>query len=94
MTFIPFDEPRAISPADAPPEDLAHRTWRRVLHTLIGPRCTAVAEDLGDGPGRYVSTPYVGFDVVERRYSTEEAVARGHARAMLDEHTRRVRGAA
>jgi hypothetical protein len=94
MTLVTFPE----NPEDGTRPLLADmsvgRKWRRVLLTLTGPGCAAVAEDLGGHPARFVSVLWDGFDVVERRYSSEEAVACGHARAMLGEQSRRVRGAA
>ena len=86
-----------IDPAGAPPSRIGpgtRRKRRRVLITLPGDGCAAVAEDLGVRPPKFVSLLFTGFDVAERRYSNDETVARGHARAMLDEHSRRVRGAA
>lgn len=90
-----------INTTDLPPGDMGpspspspRRKRRRVLITLPGDGCAAVAEDLGVRPPKFVSLLFTGFEVAERRYSNDEAVARGHARAMLDEHGRRVRGAA
>jgi hypothetical protein len=85
---------RATPPRLLLVDDLPSSKRRRVLLTLPGPGRAAVAEDLGGNPPRFVSVLFDGCEVAERRYSTEEAVARGHARAMLDEHSRRVRGIA
>ena len=66
---------------------------RRVLVTLPGVGCAAIAEDLGVRPGRFRSVLFDGFDVVECRYSSQQDVAVRHARTMLEEQARR-RGAA
>lgn len=62
---------------------------RRVLVTLTGAGCAAVAEDLGLQPRRFVSLLFAGELVAERRYSDDEAVAVRHAYAMVDEQVRR-----